>query len=341
MFSDRPYRFLAVLSAATLAAVALAGCSSGGGSSASSAGGKAQAPAASAGEGSGFAGGSAAQSHPGAPDSAKRDSAGKPVTGGSSGVVDPASLLANQDQLARRATMALQVKNIGQAVAKVRATAAAAQGIVLAESVGTADGGVPLAESATVTATTYGEITISVPSSKLDSVISDLSEIGRVIRSGSSSENVGSQIVDTASRLDTMRVSVERVRKLLGEAKDLSQIVAIEAELTRRQSDLESLEAQLAALKGSVAQSPVQVSLTTEPGAIAPAGGDAGGFLAGLKAGWKAFTASTTVALTILGAILPFAVVLVLLVPAVWWAWRRRRGGPSTRVAPEQPVSAG
>ncbi len=84
-----------------------------------------------------------------------------------------------------------------------------------------------------------------------------------------------SQIVDTQSRLATMRVSVARVRGFLDNAKDLTQVVTLEAELTRRESDLEALEAQLASLKGSVARSPVQVSLTTQPAVIVPpAAGD-------------------------------------------------------------------
>ena len=246
-----------------------------------------------------------------------------------------ANLTAAQDSLARRASIALQVKNIGQAVAKVRATTATAQGIVLSENIGTAKGDTPLAESAKVTATTYGEITISVPSAELDRVVAELGSVGTVIRSTSSSENVGGQIVDTTSRLQTMRVSVERVRAFLDQAKDLNQIVAMEAELTRRQSDLEALEAQLASLKGSVARSPIQVSLTTEAGAIVEEP-DQAGFLVGLKNGWDAFTGSASVLLTVVGALLPFLALFALLGLPVWWYLRRRRPvNPSPAVLPQ------
>lgn len=261
------------------------------------------------------------------------DSAAKPGTtsgsGGTTGTgVTPANLSAAQNQLARTASIALQVKNIGQAVAKVRATTATAEGIVLSENIGTGGrGDIPLADSSRVTATTYGEIAISVPSTKLDQVVAELSGVGKVIRSTTASENVGNQIIDTQSRLATMRVSVERVRKFLEDASDLNQIVALEAELTRRQSDLEALEAQLASLKGSVARSPIQISLTTEPGVIAEPD-DATGFMAGLTGGWKAFTASVNIAATIVGALLPFAVLVALLGIPAWWLWRRRRPVP-------------
>lgn len=315
MFRVRPHRSTALIGAALLATLALAACG-GGGSDSSSA-------ASVAGGSSNESAGRAAVPSAGDSPASGGDSA-KPASGTGSTGVTAANLAANQESLARRATIALQVKNIGQAVAKVRATTATAQGIVLSENIGTANSDVPLTDSAKVTATTYAEITISVPSTELDRVIAELGSVGTVIRSTSSSENVGGQIVDTASRLETMRVSVERVRAFLKDAKDLNQIVAMEAELTRRQSDLESLEAQLASLKGSVARSPVQISLTTQPNAIVEEP-DQAGFLVGLKGGWDAFTGSATVLLTVIGAMLPFLVVLGLMGLPVWWYLRRRR----------------
>ena len=329
MIRVRSHRTAAAVCAALLATFALAACAAGDGSG-SSADSAASSPQAGFSDESGGRDDSSGETP---------SSGGSPAKGANGSTADPvtsANLAASQDSLARRASIALQVKNIGQAVAKVRATTATAQGIVLSENIGTAAGDAPLAESARVTATTYGEITISVPSAELDRVIAELGSVGKVIRSTSSSENVGGQIVDTTSRLQTMRVSVERVRAFLEDAKDLNQIVALEAELTRRQSDLESLEAQLASLKGSVARSPIQISLTTEPGAIVEEP-DQAGFLVGLKGGWDAFTGSLSVLLTVLGALLPFLALFALLGLPVWWYLRRRRPvNPSPTVLPQQ-----
>jgi hypothetical protein len=321
--------------AAAAVALALSGCGGdGGGDSAGSGraevGSSGQAPSPQArDEGSGGSGSSDSGGSQGS------GTAGKPGT--SAGSVTPAALQAERDQLARRAAVAVQVKNINQAVAKVRATTAAVDGFVLSENIGGSSGATELRDSARVTATTYGEITISVPSTQLDRVVGELGSLGKVIRSSSTSENVGAQIVDTESRVQTMRTSVERVRAFLADADDLTQVVALEAELTRRQADLESLQSQLAALKGSVSRSPVQVSLTTEPGVIAEQDEeDATGFLVGLKSGWDAFTASVAVALTVVGALLPFAVLAALVLLPVWWALRRRR--PATAAAPPATV---
>ena len=303
-----------------VAALALAACSSSNGSTASSG---AASPNHAAVRGAPIAGNGTNGTSGAAQSSA--GGSGKSLAPTTAGV-DTTALQAGQEALARRATIALQVKDIGQAVAKVRATSAAAQGIILAESIGPSGGPgpVPLTDTTKVSATTYAEITLSVPSDQLDGVLDDLGSVGKVIQSTSSSDDVGSQIVDTQSRLATMRVSVARVRGFLDNAKDLTQVVTLEAELTRRESDLEALEAQLASLKGSVARSPVQVSLTTQPAVIVPPQ-PATGFFAGLKGGWSAFTASVAVLLTVVGAVLPFAVLAALLGLPVWWFLRRRR----------------
>lgn len=330
MFLDRHHvagsaRVRTCLGAGLLATLAVAACSAGSGNGGSTAGGAA-------------VGG--VRGAPGASRSMTQGTAGSTAALGKASEtagVDPATLLAGQDALARRATIALQVKDIGQAVARVHATSAAAQGIILAESIGTSSGPnpVPLTDSTKVSATTYAEITISVPSDQLDAVLDDLGSVGKVLQSTSSSDDVGSQIIDTQSRLQTMRVSVARVRGFLDSAKDLTQVVTLEAELTRRESDLEALEAQLASLKGSVARSPVEISLTTQPAVIVPPQ-PATGFLAGLKGGWSAFASSVAVLLTVVGALLPFAVLVALLGLPVWWYLRRRRVS-----TPPSAVSAG
>ena len=327
MFRDRHRSTQFATGAGLVLILAAAGCSSAGGQASSGAArvdshtmvGSAPGQGA-VGAPSGVGGGNGTSAVPGA----KTGSVASPATT----AIDPAALQST-DALARQASIALQVANIGQAVARVQAATAAADGTVLAENIGTPDGGpVPLADSSKVSATTYGEMTVSVPSDKLDAVLGELGSVGKVIRSSSSSQNVGAQIVDAQSRLATMRVSVERVRGFLNKATDLTQVVTLEAELTRRESDLEAMEAQLASLKGSVARSPIQVSLTTEPTVIVPPA-PATGFLAGLTNGWKAFAASVTVVLTVVGAVLPFAVLALVIGLPVWVVLRRRRPVPT------------
>ena len=136
------------------------------------------------------------------------------------------------------------------------------------------------------------------------------------------------QFVDVASRLRTQRESVARVRVLLDKATTIGQVVQVESELTRRQADLESLEARLAALSEqstlatlTVSLSPVQAAATTK---VAP-----GAFVEGLRGGWQAMLASVAVALRVLGALLPFGVLAALVGLPVMVLLRRRRTQPT------------
>lgn len=312
----RRHRTFAALSVGLAGLMLIAACSGSDNGSASSAAGR----DASGGQVQSESGGSAKPAAPRA-GSGSDPKAGDSATG-SRGRIDTAALSAQTEYLARSASVALKVKGVAAAAASVRGISAANDGIVLSENIG-GGGDVPLDDPNRVSASTYGEITISVPSDRLDAAMASLTKVGSVIRSQSSSDNVREEYVDTESRIQTMRASVDRVRALMSKATDITQVVTLEAELSRRQADLEALEAQLASLKDRVARAPIQVSLTTDPTVIHR--DDDTGFLAGLAGGWKAFTDSLLVLLTVVGALLPFAVAAAVVGLPLWWVVRRRR----------------
>lgn len=231
-------------------------------------------------------------------------------------------------KLTRRADISLTVDDVDAAAGQVRAAAAAEDGIVLAEAVSS--------EPEDAQTGGFSTVTISVPSERLDATLDRLSKIGDVHSRNASTDDVTAQYVDTESRVETMKASVERVRALMGQATKLADIVNLEAELSRRQADLEATQSQLAALKDAVAMSPVEVRLSTDVTVLEEAEDDTG-FLAGLTAGWAAFTRSVAVLLTVLGAVLPFAVAFALVgIPLL--TWLRRRGPRASSVPP--PMAA-
>jgi hypothetical protein len=247
--------------------------------------------------------------------------------------VDPANVTASaaDRKLSRRADISVTVKDVDAAAAQVRSIATAASGLVLAESIAS--------ESDVAATGGFSSITISVPTEQLDATLDRVATLGEVYSRNTSTEDVTTQVVDTQSRLKTMEASVERVRALMTQATKLGEIVALEAELSRRQADLESLQTQLAGLENSVALAPVEVRLSTDEQVLADAVDDTG-FIAGLTAGWRAFTASVTMLLTVLGAMLPFAVVAALVVaPVVLWL-RRRPGIPVSPPPAPAPATA-
>ncbi len=140
--------------------------------------------------------------------------------------------------------------------------------------------------------------------------------------------------IDPAAARKRYGRALLRLRALLAEAESLGDVVTIEAELTRRQADLEALLAQAALLEDQVALASVSVTLT-EP---SPA---TGGFGEGLQAGWSAFLDSARTLATGLGAALPFlAAIAVILLPVAVVVRGRRQDGKPAAEAPER-VSVG
>jgi hypothetical protein len=122
----------------------------------------------------------------------------------------------------------------------------------------------------------------------------------------------------------------------MSRATTIGDVVALEAELSRRQGDLEALEARQRTLADQSAQATVTVRLVDEG---APVVADTGtGFVAGLRAGWGAFTVAAVAGLTVLGALVPFLAVGGAVALLAWWLVRRRR--PSTGPVVPDPVGA-
>jgi len=168
-------------------------------------------------------------------------------------------------------------------------------------------------------------LVLHIPSDRFDGALGDLSKLGKVTSREQSADDVTEQVVDLDSRVSSQRASVDRVRTLLNRAGTVDEIVRIEQELTTREADLESLEQRRQALAGQVALSTVtmRISKSTAPSAAAKQE-ESGGFLAGLSDGWGAFLDAGAVTLRVIGAVLPF--VLVLAIPAaVVIRYRRRR----------------
>lgn len=220
--------------------------------------------------------------------------------------------------LVRRADVALVVTDVQATTAQVRALASKAGGAVISED---------FTKGSSAEANMTGTITIEVPAESLDTALSDLEGLGEVTWRSTSAQDVKGQYVDLEARIASLQTSVERMRALMAQATNVADIIAIEAELSRRQADLDSLQAQFSALKGEVAMSPISIRLATDRSAL---GVDGGGFVGGLKAGWSALIASVNALLVLAGALVPFVVVLgVIAAPLVWWLRRRRASRPA------------
>ena len=182
-------------------------------------------------------------------------------------------------------------------------------------------------------------VTLRVPSAKFGEVMTSLGKLGKELGREVKTEDVTEQVVDVQSRIATAQASVERVRALLARATTLGEIVSLESEVAKREAELESLKARLNKLTNLTALSTITAVFTRNGPTEEPKKDDDSGFLAGFKGGWDSFTSSLNVLLTVLGALLPWLVLLG--VPVLVLVAILRRAAARHQRAPQaaQPVS--
>ncbi len=238
-----------------------------------------------------------------------------------------------QRQIIYTGTMVVQVNDIDVAATTILQEARAAGGFVGADK-RSSSGGKEVAD-----------LTLRVPADRFSAFVDRIGQLGKQVSRDLSTEDVSKQVQDLDARLLAAKASVERVRALLARAQSISDITAIEAELAKREGDLESLQAQKNNLSDMAALSTITVRLLPKDAVVStPASKHDSGFLAGLKSGWRAFSAFISGLLTVVGALLPFLVLSGLIGYGVWWLRRRNRrpltspAEPAQRATPVEPA---
>lgn len=166
-------------------------------------------------------------------------------------------------------------------------------------------------------------MTLRVPPDQLGAVLARLSALGTEKSRHSSTNDVTTQVADVDSRVRSALAAIAQLRDLYGKATRVADIIAIESELSQRESDLESLQAQQRALSGQIAMATVTLDLVM-PSMPTQHARTQHGFIGGLTGGWHAFARAAAVLVTGIGAALPF-LLLAALGAACALAVRRRR----------------
>lgn len=153
-------------------------------------------------------------------------------------------------------------------------------------------------------------LVVRIPAARFEDVLADLRELGDVDSVQLDATDVTEQTQDLDSRIGSLQTSIDRLRALLAEADDVGDLIAIESELTARQSELDSLATRRDQLADQVAYSTLTVELLSE-GLAPEAGPD--DFWSGLAAGWNALTTFVSGVLVVIGVMLPWLVLLAVL----------------------------
>lgn len=117
-----------------------------------------------------------------------------------------------------------------------------------------------LITSSSLTDDHYNAI-IRVPADNLPSLIHSLESVGKVTSCNISKDDITTAYLDLEAALENKRALRDRLRDLLSQATKVDDILKIEKELSRVQTDVDQMEAQMKSMRSRVAQSTLDLSI--------------------------------------------------------------------------------
>ena len=111
----------------------------------------------------------------------------------------------------------------------------------------------------------HATLVLKVPPEKMDAMLDQLGRLGREQSRSSSTQDVTQDVADVDARVASMQASIARVRAILSRAERIGDVVSVEGELSRRTTDLESLQARQRALAGQVNYATITLQLDGRP----------------------------------------------------------------------------
>lgn len=218
-------------------------------------------------------------------------------------------------QLIQTASIVLRVDDVGETSTAITSYVASIQGRVDSKNE---------YRNPDSSAITSADFMIKVPSDKLDEALDKLKTFGDLEGFSTSAADVTLQVVDLDARISSLQNSISSLKKLLDEASNVSDLLAAEAALTQRQSELDSLISQRTYLADQIDLSAIWVSVYPKNAldAIKPIG-----FIAGLEKGWEEIVKFASNLTTWSGLALPWIglVIALLLVFKILGGLRKAR----------------
>jgi hypothetical protein len=164
---------------------------------------------------------------------------------------------------------------------------------------------------------------MKLPADRWSQALGGLKPIGELESQQTSTEDVGEEFVDITARMENARRLETRLLELLGTRTGrLSDVLAVERELSRVREQIERAEGRLRYLRSRVSVSTLTIQLHEPSPVLAPGQSP---IMDALRQAWRNFVNFTAGLIASLGWMIPLALVLAALI----WLLRRlfgRRG---------------
>jgi hypothetical protein len=254
------------------------------------------------------------------------DAGGVAEVSAQSGSGDTSSGAVEQQKVISTGNVQLRSDDVGQSVFDVRKVVDVHGGTISEDDTETDKDGAAL----------RSRMVLRIPTADFDDAMTELEKVAKLVSSKRQSADVTTQVLDIDVRVEAQRRSIDRIQVLFDNATSIKDVVSIESELSRRQADLASLQAQQRYLADQTSMSTITLSVERTSTKAAPkADDDEAGFLAGLAGGWGALKTFLVGASTVAGALLPWLLLALVLAVPGWPLLRRlRRRAPTAAATP-------
>jgi len=124
-----------------------------------------------------------------------------------------------------------------------------------------------------------GQLTIMIPAGKVDSFVTSLRSLGKIINSNRKTEDVTDSYFDTQIRIKNLETEIETMRNLLQKPGwKVSEILEIEREIRRLTDELETLKGHITNLDRQITYSEIRISFEKSQISIDSASQDSLGY---------------------------------------------------------------
>jgi hypothetical protein len=190
-----------------------------------------------------------------------------------------------QQMIIRNANMRLEVPKVTDTVDKIRALAKKYSGVISNVNVSNEQITPPVPqplEGQTKSSTLSsgqpynGTVTVLIPVARFDAFTDEVRSLGKLLTFSTDDQNVTQQHLDMKARLLNLEAEEARLRSFFNSAQSVNDMLAIEAQLSRVQGEIESLQAQITYLERQAAMATLTVELVEPATLVRPAGVDWG-----------------------------------------------------------------
>ncbi len=249
-----------------------------------------------------------AYSTPGAPSDqaggvANQRDVGKNIPGDASAArLQPATVLIRTGQAT------IEVRRLDEGISKVRQIATQAGGYITNSSL---SAGNEQVKSAT--------LEVKIPADKYEQAVAALSSVGNVESVNTNVDDVGEEFVDVTARVANLKKLEERLVALLANRTGkLEEVLAVERELARVRTEIETYEGRLRYIRSRAALSTLSVTIH-EPAPVLSEFGGRNPILSAFREAWRNFVRFVASFIASLGIILPLGAIVAL----AYWVWRK------------------